>query len=278
MINRYTVIGQPIAHSLSPEIHALFGELTQRRISYTRTEASPEGFEEAVRAFQQAGGKGCNVTLPHKERALTVCDCLHASAEIAGAVNTIHMQRDGRLVGYNTDGKGLVADLSAGLQVPIEGRRILMLGAGGAARGVLGPLLERAPAEIMLLNRTEEKARALADRFTEFGSIHALPCTADLADLTPVDIVINATSMSLQGEVPSLDELTLDDDALVYDMMYAREDTPFVNWGKSRGVRAVHGYGMLVQQAAESFFVWEGVRPKVRMARKRFAAILANSH
>jgi len=165
MINRYTVIGQPIAHSLSPVVHQLFGELTQRKINYTRTEGTPETFERIVLDFQKAGGKGCNVTAPFKGDAAKLCDKVVPNALLAAAVNTIHLQRDGLKVGYNTDGAGLVADIQVNHQRVLESKRILILGAGGAARGVVAPLLRANPSGLHIANRTAEKAADLAKLF-----------------------------------------------------------------------------------------------------------------
>jgi len=274
MINRYTVIGQPIAHSLSPQIHELFGELTQRRIRYTRTEATPDNFESTVRRWQADEGRGCNVTLPFKAQAANVCDRLSRRAERAGSVNTVHMHKDGSLIGHSTDGSGLLADLEKNLRCTLQGKRVLLLGAGGAARAVAEPLLGAKPALLQISNRTAARAEALAEAMADVG-----PATGgghDLLDAaSPFDIVINATSASLAGALPELPETLLADGALAYDMMYAPTDTVFMSWARARGARVADGFGMLVEQAADAFEIWEGVRPKTRMAWPRLQALRA---
>jgi len=274
MINRYTVIGQPIAHSLSPVIHQLFGELTQRKIQYTRTEATVENFHETVLKWQASGGRGCNITLPFKEQALAVCDRLSVGAKRAGSVNTINMHRDGGRVGHNTDGLGLLVDLQQNLKFPLSGKRILLLGAGGAARGVVGPLLDAGPEVLHIVNRTEERATSLAEAFEGDGPVQA-SAYAQLADEAPYDLVINATSLSLQGEVPPLSEQIFSPVALAYDMMYAKNDTVFMTWSRDCGASVSNGFGMLVEQAAEAFLIWEDARPKTRMAWPRLYELLS---
>ena len=272
MINRYTVVGRPIAHSLSPPIHELFGELTQRRVSYTRTETTPERFADVVRGWQASGGRGCNVTMPFKELAPTVCDRLSRAAERAGSVNTIHMHRDGSLVGHTTDGAGLLADIERNRRRPLAGRRVLLIGAGGAARAVVEPLLGAEPVALHVVNRTATRAAALAERFADIGPIVGSGFDA-LAGEAPFDVAINATGASLAGELPPLPDDVLGTGALAYDMTYASLDTPFVTWGRARGADVADGFGMLVEQAAEAFAVWEGVRPKTRMAWGRLRAL-----
>jgi len=272
VINRYTVIGQPIAHSLSPPIHALFGELTQRRIHYTRTEATPETFVETVRAWQASGGRGCNVTVPFKALALEACDRLSPAARRARSVNTIHMHPDGSRIGHTTDGAGLLADLEGNLRRPLAGRRVLLLGAGGAARAVVEPLLGARPRALHVANRTPARATALADAFAADGAVSGSG-TAALAGLEPFDLVINATAASLAGELPPLPDELLAPDALAYDMMYGPADTVFTAWARARGHAVADGFGMLVEQAAEAFAIWESVRPKTRMAWARLEAL-----
>jgi len=257
MINRYTVIGQPIAHSLSPIIHQLFGELTQRRIKYTRTEGSPETFDQIVLDWQADGGHGCNVTLPFKEQAAVLCDRLTENAARSGAVNTIHMHRDGSRVGHNTDGIGLLTDLQSQIGTGLEGKRILMVGAGGAARGVIGPLLESRPMALHVVNRTASRATDLALHFESLG-----PVSGDgfdsLQAMEPFDLIINATSLSLQGELPPLPESIVAQDAFAYDMMYGTGDTIFMSWARKQGCEVI----------------WEGVRPKMRIAAPRLKELL----
>lgn len=278
MINRYTVIGQPVAHSMSPAIHHLFGELTQRRVLYTRSEATPENFSDTVLQWQKNGGQGCNITLPFKQLALKICDRLSPSAQLAQAVNTIHMHRDGNLVGHNTDGSGLCTDLEINQRFAIAGQHVLLLGAGGAARGALGPLLEKRPALVHIANRSADRAKALAASFAGFGTTTGGGYdTLDTAQA--FDLVINATSLSLQGEIPPLPEHVFAAGAVSYDMMYGKDDTSFMSWSRTQGVgRVCGGFGMLVEQAADAFFIWEGARPKTRMVFTRLHDLIGRSY
>lgn len=274
MINRYTVIGQPIAHSLSPVVHQLFGELTQRKILYTRTEAAPQTFADTVVQWQQSGARGCNVTAPFKELAVEVSHRLSANARRAGSVNTIHMHRDGSRVGHNTDGVGLVADIQVNLRRPLESQRILLLGAGGAARGVMAPLLASKPALLHVANRTAAKAEQLASEFADLGPVRGSGFE-QLEEQATFDLVINATTLSMSGDMPPLPDDIISHKGLAYDMTYSTRDTVFMLWSKSRGASASNGLGMLVEQAAESFLIWEGVRPKTRMVLPRLRELLS---
>ena len=258
MTDRYAVIGNPVAHSRSPDIHAAFARATAQDIEYQRLLAPVDGFAATIAAFRDAGGRGANVTVPFKEQAFALADELTARARLAGAVNTLSLG-PGRIVGDNTDGVGLVRDLMQNLGVPISGRRVLLLGAGGAARGALGPLQEQQPAHIVIANRSEARANQLAAAFATSGALSA----AGFAALAgrQFDIVINATAASLSGEVPPLPTGLYAAHALAYDMMYAKSDTPFMAVARAQGARVADGLGMLVEQAAESFFVWRGVRP-----------------
>lgn len=273
MINRYTVIGQPIAHSLSPVVHQLFGELTQRKVHYTRTEASPDTFEQIVLDWQKVGAKGCNVTSPFKELAVSVCERLAPNARQAGSVNTIQMHRDGTRVGHNTDGAGLVADIVTNKRRALKSQRILILGAGGAARGVIAPLLATGPALLHVANRTSSKADALASLFSDHGPITAGGYDA-LQSQDAFDVIINATTLSLNGGMPALPDCIIKHQTLAYDMTYATQDTTFMSWSRSKGAVTSNGLGMLVEQAAESFLIWEGVRPKTRMAYPRLRELI----
>lgn len=274
MINRYTVIGQPIAHSLSPVVHQLFGELTQRKIDYTRTESTPETFADFVLQWQKSGAKGCNVTAPFKELAAEVCQRLVANAQRAGSVNTIQMHRDGSLVGHNTDGLGLVADIVSNKRCALQSQRILLLGAGGAARGVIAPLLAADPSIVHIANRTASKAAQLVELFDDLGPVSAGGFD-DLKEQERFDVIINATTLSMDGGMPPLPDSVLDHKTLAYDMTYGQHDTVFMSWAKSKGATASNGLGMLVEQAAESFLIWEGVRPKTRMAFPRLRELLS---
>lgn len=257
-MERYCVFGNPVAHSKSPRIHHEFARLTGQQISYTAELAPLEAFETTVRRFFADGGRGCNITVPFKERAWQLADVRSVRAEKAGAVNTLLCGKDGRLYGDNTDGVGLVRDLSnAG--VAIERRRVLVLGAGGAVRGVLGPLLAEQPEGLVLANRSGEKAEQLADLFADEGKIRA--CSFSGLAGQSFDLVINGTSASLQGEMPPLPAGLFSADGHAYDMMYGAQPTIFLRWARQEGAQTRDGLGMLVEQAAEAFFLWRNVRP-----------------
>ena len=258
--DRYAVIGHPIAHSRSPRIHAAFAAAAGQHLAYDRIDAAPEAFEGIVRDFFDDGGFGLNVTLPHKESAARLADRLTGRARLAGAVNTLARQPDGTLLGDNTDGAGLMADL-ARLGIAVRGARVLVLGAGGATRGILGPLLEAQPAQLVVANRTAARATALAATFAGVQGC-GYDALASLVAAGPFDLVIHATSLGLQGEVPPLPHGVIGPASVAYDLGYGAGDTPFVRWARARGVtRAEQGLGMLIEQAAESFFLWRGVRP-----------------
>lgn len=254
----YGVFGNPIVHSKSPLIHRLFAEQTAQKISYEPLLAPLDGFADAVTQFFQAGS-GANVTVPFKEQAFTLADQLSQRAQRAKAVNTLKKLDDGRLLGDNTDGAGLVNDLLNN-QVELAGKKILILGAGGAVRGVLEPLLAQHPAELCIANRTVEKAEQLAHEFADLGPMTA--CGYDWIDV-PVDIIINGTSASLSGELPPLaSTLIKAGHTVCYDMMYSKHATVFNQWAQAQGAaRTLDGLGMLVEQAAEAFYLWTGIRP-----------------
>jgi shikimate dehydrogenase len=257
MTDHYAVFGNPIAHSKSPLIHAAFARQTGQDLDYTALLAPLDGFVECVTAFRAGGGAGANVTVPFKEQAHALATRRTARAEAAGAVNTLQF-RGAEILGDNTDGAGLVTDLTCNLGVTLQGRRILLLGAGGAARGVVQPLLEHGPAVLFIANRTASRAVELAGRFRHAGPVQAGGYDA-LAGVA-YDLVINATAASLAGELPPLPDGIFAADALAYDMMYGR-DTPFLRLAREAGARTADGLGMLVEQAAEAFFLWRGVRP-----------------
>ncbi|HEX9803577.1 MAG TPA: shikimate dehydrogenase [Gammaproteobacteria bacterium] len=260
-LDRYAVMGNPIAHSKSPMIHTLFARETGQKLEYRAILVELGQFADAVQAFRAEGGKGLNVTVPFKRDAWRLVDERSACAALAGAVNTIQFREDGTLYGDNTDGIGMIRDIRDNLGVAIAGKRVLLLGAGGAVRGVLGPLLEEKPATVVIANRTPDRAQELADAFEEQGRVEG-SSFADL-DGTRYDIVINGTSASLKGEAPPLPEGILARDAFCYDMMYAAEPTAFMRWADDEGCeRVADGLGMLVEQAAESFRLWRGVRPQ----------------
>ena len=259
-VDQYAVVGHPVAHSLSPFIHSLFARQTGQSLSYRLMDVPPEKFIERVSEFFAAGGRGVNVTLPHKTRALALANELTERARLAGAVNTLAARRDGTLLGDNTDGAGLVQDLAVNLGVSVRGRSILLMGAGGAARGVIAPLLALAPQRIVIANRTAERAAALAAVFAGLGPLEG--CGFEALEGQRFDLVVNATSASLTGELPAVPSAAFGADTFCYDMAYGRGDTPFVRWAHELGCReAAAGWGMLVEQAAESFRLWRGVRP-----------------
>ncbi|HDZ58316.1 MAG TPA: shikimate dehydrogenase [Pseudomonas xinjiangensis] len=258
-MDRYAVIGNPIGHSKSPQIHRLFAEQTGQQISYEAVLAPLDGFASTLQHFL-ADGRGVNVTVPFKEQAWTLVDQHSAAAAKAGAVNTISLQEDGSLLGDNTDGKGLVRDIQVNAGLSLRGLRVLLVGAGGAARGVIQPILAAGPAQLCVVNRTVEKAEQLASLFAEDGPISA----AGFQWIEePVDLIINATSASLGGAVPDMSpKLIRPGHTWCYDMMYAKEPTVFNRWAAEHGAaRCVDGLGMLVEQAAEAFLLWRGVRP-----------------
>ncbi|WP_295585375.1 shikimate dehydrogenase [uncultured Lamprocystis sp.] len=265
MTDRYAVIGHPIAHSKSPLIHAAFARQTGQDLEYTRILSAPDAFVDTVRCFFGDGGQGLNVTVPFKEAAWRLVDEHSPRAATAGAVNTLIRLPGQRLRGDNTDGVGLVRDLAGNHGFDFAGRRVLLLGAGGAARGVLRPLLESGLAELLIANRTLDKAAALAAAVADLDPGGATVHACGLADLGPVafDLIINATSTGLTGAVPAIAPSVLAPGAWTYDMIYADSPTPFCRWGLSHGAaRAIDGLGMLVEQAAESFFLWRGMRPE----------------
>ncbi|MDQ7976591.1 shikimate dehydrogenase [Paraburkholderia sp. SARCC-3016] len=261
--DRYAVIGNPIAHSKSPFIHACFAEQTGERIEYDRLLAPVDAFVAQVRAFIEAGGRGLNVTVPFKLEAHALADTLSPRAAAAGAVNTLRFDRAG-IYGDNTDGFGLVRDIEVNLGVSLADARVLLLGAGGAARGVVLPMLERAPRVLTIVNRTAAKADALVAQFAAAASGAGCRLTGGAAQaIEPgaYDVIVNATAGSLDGALPECDDRAFGAQTLAYDMMYGAQPTVFMQHALSLGARAADGLGMLVEQAAESFYVWRGVRP-----------------
>ncbi|WP_172148094.1 shikimate dehydrogenase [Pseudomonas tumuqii] len=258
-MDRYGVFGNPIAHSKSPLIHRLFAAQTGEQLSYEALLAPLDDFAGFARHFF-VDGKGANVTVPFKEQAFQLADSLTARAQRAGAVNTLKKLDDDSLLGDNTDGAGLVRDLSVNAGFELRGKRILLLGAGGAVRGVLEPLLAQQPAALVIANRTLAKAEQLASEFADLGPVVA--CGFDWID-APVDLIINGTSASLAGESPPIAASLIESGhTLCYDMMYARQPTAFNRWAAEQGAaRTLDGLGMLVEQAAEAFLLWRGVRP-----------------
>jgi shikimate dehydrogenase len=261
--DQYGVVGHPVAHSWSPFIHGMFARQTGEQLIYRLHDVVPQDFRAYVLDFFSRGGRGLNVTVPHKVAAAELANELTPRAERATAVNTLAVQRDNRVLGDNTDGAGLVHDLRDNLSVNLAGRRVLIVGAGGATRGVIAPLLVLRPAELVIANRTADRAHALAKDFHDVGAVRGCGFD-DLGDVA-YDVVINATSASLAGEVPAIPPGAIKSDSLCYDMAYSKGDTPFLKWARETGCeRAVQGWGMLVEQAAESFQLWRGVRPQTR--------------
>lgn len=263
MINkdRYAVFGSPIQHSKSPRIHQLFAEQTRQSLEYIAQEVPAERFKESVNTFFLNGGKGINCTLPLKELAWAYADYSSERAELSKAVNTLVLEDDGSIMGDNTDGCGLIADLTINHGVRLKNSRILLLGAGGACRGILAPLLEQSPHQLIMANRTRQKAVDLAVEFSMFGEIEG--CGYTNLKGQQFDLIINATSASLYDELPPLEERSLAEDGVCYDLAYGNRPTAFVRWGvKHKAKKSLDGLGMLVEQAAEAFFLWRKVRPK----------------
>jgi shikimate dehydrogenase len=266
--DRYAVMGHPIGHSRSPQIHALFARQCAQSLTYEAIDVAAADFETTVHAFFAQGGAGLSITVPHKKSAFQLASELSVPARRAGAVNTLWQNASGQLCGDNTDGAGLVRDLSVNLGLPIAGQRLLLLGAGGAARGVLGPLLELHPRQLLIANRTAGRATHLATEFGELAATQGVQCAIVAADAgAAFDLIINATSASLTAEIPSMPRNAVDPHTVCYDLAYGSSDTVFVKWARQQGAaRAVMGLGMLVEQAAEAFWLWRGLRPDTRPA------------
>jgi shikimate dehydrogenase len=280
-IDHYAVFGHPIGHSQSPRIHTLFAAQTGQAMDYRALEVRPESFGDALGEFFASGGKGLNLTVPLKELGFRRVDALSQRAQRAGAVNTVAMRIDGTLYGDNTDGIGLLRDLRHNLELALKGRRILLLGAGGASRGVVEPLLEALPEELVIANRTAEKAEQLAGEFAPWGNI--LGCGLDALTGRCFDLILNATSASLKDDLPPLPEGLLAPQGSAYDLAYGPGATAFVRWGSAQGARlSADGMGMLVEQAAEAFALWRGVTPRTaavieQLNRERgFSGVLRN--
>jgi len=254
------VAGHPVSHSWSPFIHGMFAKATSQNLVYRLFDIAPAQFRrETLRLFGE-GLRGLNITLPHKQAAAELVHELSPRAARAGAVNTIVRSEDSTLMGDNTDGIGLLGDLERNLQVELAQKRILILGAGGAVRGVLAPLLEREPREIVIANRTSARAVQLAADFVDLG--HVSGCGFDAVEGPPYDLIVNGTAASLGGEMPDLPPGLVSEETLCYDMAYGRGQTPFTLWAKSlHAARTCKGWGMLVEQAAAAFALWRGIRP-----------------
>lgn len=260
MTDRYAVFGNPIAHSRSPEIHGLFATATGQDMEYSRQQVPLGAFAESAREFLESGARGMNVTVPFKLDAYDFADTLTDRAKRAGAVNTLARLTEGSVVGDNTDGAGMVRDIVDNLGWSIAGKSVLILGAGGAVRGVLEPMLAQKPVSVTIANRTVAKAEQLARDFADLGVIEG--SSFEALEGRSFDLIINGTSASLSGDLPPLPNTLITEKTCCYDMMYAKEPTVFIVWASNAGAAAVaDGLGMLVEQAAESFFLWRGVRP-----------------
>ena len=263
LIDNYAVFGYPINHSKSPRIHKIFAEQTGQSLEYSAQEVPAEQFSSAVTAFFSKGGKGLNCTVPLKELAWVYADVKTERAQLSKAVNTLTRQNDGSILGDNTDGVGLVTDLINNHAVTLTDNRILILGAGGASRGIIAPILEQSVHNIVISNRTVDKAIKLAAEFQHKGRIKG--CGFNDLNNQQFDLIINATSTSLTGQLPPLPKALLAKNGICYDLAYSNEPTIFVRWGqKNQAVKSLDGLGMLIEQAAEAFFIWRGMRPETQ--------------
>lgn len=276
MTDRYAVIGHPVSHSKSPQIHAEFAQQTGEDVSYAAILAPLDSFEKTVSEFIASGGKGMNVTTPFKQQAYAMCNVLTERAQLAGAVNTLTFA-DGKILGDTTDGKGLIRDITGNLAFPIEGKSVLVIGAGGAARGTLAPLLRCNPSRLVIANRTHSKAAELARLIAPLDKKqkHIEAKTFEVLSNDSFDLIINATSASMENKLPEIPKNIQFKQALIYDLMYAKLPTAFMKFASGLGAaRVSDGLGMLVEQAAESFFVWRGVRPETKSVLKKIRAAL----
>jgi shikimate dehydrogenase len=260
---RLALFGRPVRHSLSPRIHGLFAQQVGIDLDYQAIESSARSLERDLQRLALAGGRGCNITVPLKHRACELATSLSARARQAQAVNTLRFDSHEDWFGDNTDGSGLICDLSDNLGVPVQGRRLLLIGAGGAAAGILFDLLQQQPVQLVLANRTAQRAEDLASRFSSIGSVQAASF-GDMERLAPFDLVINATSAGHVGQLPPISEALFAPAAICYDLNYGRAHRVLAQWCAERGISHHDGLGMLVEQAAESFRLWTGRRPDTR--------------
>ena len=269
-IDRYGVMGYPVSHSRSPVIHRLFALQTGQNLQYELLQVPPDKLADSVRQFARTGGKGLNITVPHKSEVTRLVDQLSERASSAGAVNTLAFE-DGEVFGDNTDGVGLLRDLLGNLDLSLTDANILILGAGGATRGIIAPLLETQPAMLTIANRTLHKARNLAEHFSAYGPVSACRFR-DVNSRVRYQLVINATSAGLTGDTPPYPEPAIQGDTFCYDLSYGLTPTPFSRWAADKGAeQSVMGWGMLVEQAAESFHIWRGVRPDTAAVLKQIS-------
>ena len=262
-LDQYAVVGHPIKHSKSPDLHAAFAKACDQAMTYTAKEIMPGHFDEEVKSFFQQGGKGLNVTVPFKEDAYQFADSLTTRAKQAGAVNTLIKNEDGSITGDNTDGIGLVTDITQNLGWRLKNSRVLILGAGGAVRGILGPFIDAGVSSITIANRTISKAEALVTLFSE-SQVSLSACGFE--DVTGhFDLIINGTSASLSGDLPPIADAVIQADTHCYDMMYSKDLTPFLEWANTLGAKKISdGLGMLVCQGAESFYQWRNCHPETQ--------------
>ncbi len=260
-VSHFAVFGNPVQHSKSPRIHSLFARQFDIALSYQAILIEPADFTDAVNEFSALGGKGLNITVPFKEKAWSLCDELSQRASTAQSVNTIWFDEHAKIHGDTTDGQGLINDLTVNHQFDLKSKKVLILGAGGTVRSILEPLLQQLPTSVHIANRTVSKAEELSATFATLGDIDA--CGYDELVGNVYDIIINATSLSLQGEVPAIPDNILADSACCYDLMYSDQATAFMQWAREQGASVIlDGLGMLVEQAAEAFRIWHGVTPE----------------
>ena len=270
VIDRYAVMGYPVAHSRSPVIHRLFAAQTGENLQYELLEVAPDKLESAIKQFERTGGKGLNITLPHKSEVTRFVDNMSERASTAGAVNTL-VFKDKEIYGDNTDGVGLMRDLQTNLKIDLEGANVLILGAGGSTRGIISPLLDAKPDSIVIANRTMDKATTLAQIFSTQGPVTAVSFK-NVRTPPEFDLIINATSAGVKGEAPPYPANVISKNTICYDLSYSMKNTPFSSWAKEHGAaRSVMGWGMLVEQAAESFEIWRGVRPDTAQVLKQLS-------
>ncbi len=270
VIDRYAVMGYPVAHSRSPVIHRLFAVQTGQNLQYELLEVAPDRLESAITQFARTGGRGLNITLPYKSEVTRFVDDMSERASTAGAINTL-VFKDKEIYGDNTDGVGLIRDLKENLEIELEGANILILGAGGSTRGILSPLLEEKPESVVIANRTMDKATALAQIFSAQGPVTAVSFK-NVRTPPEFDLIINATSAGVKGETPPYPEHAVSEKTVCYDLSYSMRTTPFASWAKEQGAaQSYMGWGMLVEQAAESFYLWRGVRPDTAAVLKQLS-------
>lgn len=261
-MDHYGVIGNPIHHSLSPLVHRLFAAQTNQSLIFHPILVELDGLPEALKDFQKQGGKGLSITLPFKHRAFTIADECSDRAKLASAINAIRFNQDGSSYGDNTDGEGLLRDIIENIQISLNKKKILILGAGGAVRGILDPILQAEPSEVILINRTENKAFELAEQLLHRGPI----CACSMAQLKnhSFNLIINGTSSGLRDEVLDLPKEILNEDTFCYDLVYGKGLTPFLRWAKENNLKFSDGLGMLVEQAAETFHLWREIKPDTK--------------